>query len=160
MDENIGRNFSPLNVYACYSTTMGPINKWMTRLDSTHQIGLVPTLHGVLIVGWWCCTEGWRFNQVWAQFLGLAIFCFGLYLHNHWFYGQTEDTGGFSASNWSRTDPPRFSDCSWKWWWRGVKQAGGIFHPQELEMVLLVSQQPVTPSTNRDHSEIQRIKLV
>jgi hypothetical protein len=122
MDENIGRNFSPLNVSACFSTTRRAMNKWIAQSNSAHQIGLVPTLHGVLIVGWWCCTEGWRFNQVWAEFLCHAIFCFGLYLHIHWSYGQTEDMGGFSASNWSRTDPPRFSNCSWKWWYRGLKK--------------------------------------
>jgi hypothetical protein len=40
----------------------------------------------------------------------------------------------------------------------GCKNAGGIFHPQELEMFLLVSQ-PVAPSTNGGHRRIQRIKL-
>jgi hypothetical protein len=156
----MGRNFSPLNVYSCYSTTMGPIDKWITRLDSAHWIGLVPTLYGVLIVGWWCCTEGWRFNQVWAEFLCHAIFCFGLYLHNHWSYGQTDGTGGFSASNWSKTNPLRFSNCSWKWWYRGVKKAGGIFAPQKSGTFLLVSPQPLILWTNGGHRRIQRIKLV
>jgi len=40
MDENIGRNFLPWNVYACYSTTKAAIDKWMAPPDSTHQIGL------------------------------------------------------------------------------------------------------------------------
>ena len=150
----MARNFLPLNVLACYSTTRRVINKRMTRLDSAHWIGLVPTIHGVLIVGWWCCTEGWRFNQVWAEFLCPSIFCFGLYLHNRWPYGQTEGTGGFSALNWSKTDPPRFSDCSWKWWYRGVEKAGGIFPPRKLEMFLGVSPRPLILWTNRGHRRI------
>jgi len=124
--------FFTLNVYACYSTTMGPMDKRRPQRDSAHQTGLKPTLHAFLIVVWWCCTEGWRFNQVWAQFFGPAIFCFGLYLHNHWSYGQTEDTGGFSASNWSKTDPPRLSDCSWKWWYRGGEKSWRNFWPSEI----------------------------
>ena len=50
MDENIGRNFSPLNVSTCFSTTSGPMDKWMLQADSAHQIGLKPTLQGILIV--------------------------------------------------------------------------------------------------------------
>ena len=52
MDENIGRNFLPWNVYACYSTTNAAIDKWMAQPDLTHQVGLEPILHGVLIVDW------------------------------------------------------------------------------------------------------------
>jgi hypothetical protein len=37
MDENIGRNFSPLNVYDCYSTTKAAIHKWVVQTDSAHQ---------------------------------------------------------------------------------------------------------------------------
>ena len=50
MDENIGRKFLPWNVYACYSTTKSAIDKWMAQPDSTHQIGLEPTLYEVLII--------------------------------------------------------------------------------------------------------------
>jgi hypothetical protein len=50
MDENIGWNFLPWNVYACYSTTKSAIDKWIAQPDSTHQIGLEPTLHEVLII--------------------------------------------------------------------------------------------------------------
>src|SRR5271170_678519 len=50
MDENIGRNFSPLNVSGCTSTTSAPMDKWMPQADSAHQIGLKPTLQGILIV--------------------------------------------------------------------------------------------------------------
>jgi len=59
MDENIGRTFLLWNVYHCYSTTKGAIDKWMEQPDSTHQIGLGPTLHRVLILGWWCCPR-WK----------------------------------------------------------------------------------------------------
>ena len=50
MDENIGRNFSPLNVSACFSTTKAIIDKWMLQLDSARQIGPETTLQGILIV--------------------------------------------------------------------------------------------------------------
>ena len=36
---------------------------------------------------------------------------FCLYLNNQHSHGQTDATGGFSASNWSKTNPPRYSDC-------------------------------------------------
>src|SRR5271154_1642489 len=47
MDENIGRNFSPLNVFACFSTTRRAMNKWIAQSDSAHQTGLGPTPTGV-----------------------------------------------------------------------------------------------------------------
>jgi hypothetical protein len=50
MDENIGRSFSPLNVYDCYSTTNAAIDKWVVQTDSAHQRGLDTTLEEVLIV--------------------------------------------------------------------------------------------------------------
>jgi hypothetical protein len=50
MDKNIGRNFSPLNVYACWSITKGAMDKWMVQADSAHQRGLETTLEEVLIV--------------------------------------------------------------------------------------------------------------
>jgi hypothetical protein len=36
MDENIGRNFSPLNDYDRYSTTKAAIDKWVAQTDSAH----------------------------------------------------------------------------------------------------------------------------
>jgi hypothetical protein len=51
MDENISRDFSPLIVYACFSTTRRAMNKWIAQSDSAHQIGPGPTPHSVLIVG-------------------------------------------------------------------------------------------------------------
>jgi hypothetical protein len=52
MDENIGRYFSPWNIYACHSTARPAIEKRMAQARSTHQIGLTPTFHGVLILVW------------------------------------------------------------------------------------------------------------
>jgi hypothetical protein len=40
------------------------------------------------------------------------------------------------------------------------EKAGGIFHPQKLEMFGLVSPQPSILWTNGGHGRIQRIKLV
>jgi hypothetical protein len=50
MDENIGRSFSPLNVYDCYSTTEGAIDKWVVQTDSAHLRGPETTFQEVLIV--------------------------------------------------------------------------------------------------------------
>ena len=50
MDENIGRNFSPLNVYDCHSTTKAAIDKWVEQTDSPHQRGPETTFQEVLIV--------------------------------------------------------------------------------------------------------------
>jgi hypothetical protein len=50
MDENIGRNFSPLNVYDCYSTIKAAIDKWVVQTDSAHQRGPETTFQEVLIV--------------------------------------------------------------------------------------------------------------
>ena len=51
MDENIGRNFSPLNfVYDCYSTTKAAIDKWVVQTDSAHLRGPETTFQEVLIV--------------------------------------------------------------------------------------------------------------
>jgi hypothetical protein len=51
-DENIyfGRNFSPLNVYDCYSTTKAAIDNWVTQTDSAHQRGPETTFQEVLTV--------------------------------------------------------------------------------------------------------------
>jgi hypothetical protein len=58
-----------------------------------------------------------------AEFFTLRNWrCLGLYLHNHRSYGQTENMGGFSASNWSKTDPPRFSDCRLLMLYKEVKK--------------------------------------
>jgi hypothetical protein len=50
MNENIGRNLSPWNIYACHSTARTTIDKRMAQASSAHQRGLTPTFHGVLIL--------------------------------------------------------------------------------------------------------------
>jgi len=40
------------DVLACITTTRGAIGKWRLQRDSARRIGLKPTLHAVLIVGW------------------------------------------------------------------------------------------------------------
>ena len=50
MDENIGRNFLPLNVYDCYSTTKAAIDKWIAHVDLAHQRGQESTFPEILIV--------------------------------------------------------------------------------------------------------------
>jgi len=50
MDENMSRNFSPLNIYDCHSTTEAAIDKWVVQTDSTHQRGPETTFQEVLIV--------------------------------------------------------------------------------------------------------------
>ena len=142
MDENIGRNFSLLNISACCSTTRRAMNKWIAQADSAHWISLWPTPHGVLIVCCWWCTRGWRFLLVWATFWSPKILCFGLYLHNHCSYGQTEDNGGFSASNWSKFNTKRFSDCRVVMLYKAVKQFWAEFLLAEFSAFLLVTQEP------------------
>jgi len=47
------RNFSLSEIghdFACTSTTSSPMDKWILQVDSAHQIGLKPTLQGILIV--------------------------------------------------------------------------------------------------------------
>jgi hypothetical protein len=46
------------DLFACTSTTSGPLAKWMAQADSLHQIGLKPPLHAFLIIGCWCCKRG------------------------------------------------------------------------------------------------------
>jgi hypothetical protein len=69
-----------------------------------------------------------------------------------------EVTGRFSASNWSKTNPPCLSDCRLVMLYKGVKYLWAEFLPAEFGTFLLVAQQPEELWTNRDHSRIQRIK--
>jgi hypothetical protein len=95
------------NSFASGSTPSGPMVKWMAQAYPTHQFGLPPTLHAFLIAVESGCRgveEGFfsARNQEW--------FCF--WLHAQWSYGQMDGTGASSASTWSTTNPPRFSNCS------------------------------------------------
>src|ERR1700684_1902111 len=88
--------------------------------------------------------------------------CLCLLLNNHGTYGQAETTARFSAPNWSKTNPPRFSDCSLVMLYRGVKiqpSLGAIFWSRDF-LFWLVSPQPLILWTNGGHRRIQRIKLV
>jgi hypothetical protein len=51
MGENMGRDFSPLNVSSCFSTTKGAMAKRRPQADSAHQIGSKTTFHAILIAG-------------------------------------------------------------------------------------------------------------
>jgi hypothetical protein len=60
-----------------------------------------------------------------AEFLTLGNwrhFC--LYLNNQQSYGKMEGTGRFTASNWSKTNPPRFSNCRLLLLYKGMKMCG------------------------------------
>ena len=137
MDENIGRKFSPLNVSASFSTTSDPISKRRAQAYSAHQTGLETSLVAFLILGWWFFIDGWKYRP---EIFTLECFCFFLN-HWQWPHQQTEGTGVFSASNLSKTNPPRFSNCRWKWWYRGVKKLAEFFALMRLwrcSLVLLV----------------------
>jgi hypothetical protein len=69
-----------------------------------------------------------------------------------------EATAGFSASNWSKTNTPCFSDCRLVMLYKEVKEVWAEFLPAEFGMFLLVAQQPEVLWTNGDHSRIQRLK--
>src|SRR5271170_7279297 len=87
-----------------------------------------------------------------------AQFC--LYLNNQRSYGQMDAADGFSASNWSKNNPPHCSDCRLLMLYKVVKiqpSLGAIFVSRDFSF-WLVTQQPAIPSTNRDHRWIQRIK--
>src|ERR1700685_2359054 len=112
-NEKSWRNFSPSeigDVFACISTTIDSMDKRRAQADSARQTGLKPTLHTILIVVQ--SGDGGGRKRL-AEFFTLGNwrrFC--LYLNNQQSYGKMEGAGGFSASNWSKTDPPRFSNCS------------------------------------------------
>ena len=55
MKENPGRNFFDSeigDIFACDPVISTAMVKRTVQADSAHQIGLKPTLHAVLIVGW------------------------------------------------------------------------------------------------------------
>jgi len=122
------RNFSCSEIgpdFACPSTTSGPMDKWMLQAHSAHQTGLKPTLHTLLIViesgdrGWW---------KTLAEFFTLRNWrCFCLYLDNQQSYDKLEGTARFSASNWSKANSPRLSDCRLLVLHKGMKMCGRNF---------------------------------
>src|SRR5271155_2405698 len=105
------RNFSLSPDFACTSTTSDPMDEWMLQAYSAHQTGLKPILHAVLIL----VESGGRGGRINAAgiFHSSEIgrrFC--LYLNNRQLHAQMDATGAFSASNRSRNNPPRRSNCS------------------------------------------------
>ena len=87
---------------------------------------------------------------------------FWLYLHYQRSYGQTDATGGFSASNRSKTNLPRCSDCRLGILYKGVniqERLVGILQ-RDFGIFLIVSPPPMELWTNGCNWRIQRIKLV
>jgi hypothetical protein len=84
----------------------------------------------------------------WRNFFTLGNwrrFC--LYLNNQHSHGKMEHTGGFTALNWSKTNPPCLSDCTLLVLYRRRRSAGGIFCSHgTLEMFTCTSTvQPILP---------------
>ena len=120
--ENVHPSFQRFGYSA---PTRWAMDKRRPQADSAHQIGLETSLVAFLIVGWWCFINGWKY---WPEFFTLECFC--LYLNNQWSHGQMDATCGFSASNWSKTNPQRLSNCSWNLVWKSVLLlVNWNFHP-------------------------------
>ena len=63
-NEKVGGIFEIADAFACNSTAGdSAMVKWMAHANSAYSIGLKPTLHSDLNVGWLCCTR-WRRNSV------------------------------------------------------------------------------------------------
>jgi|SRR5271154_4797984 len=75
------RNFSLSEIgpdFACTSTTGSPMDKWMLQADSAYQIGLKPTLQGILIVVESGGRGGWKKL---AEFFALRLWRCSLVLY-------------------------------------------------------------------------------
>lgn len=80
-----------------------------------------------------------------------------------WSYGQTDGTGGFSASPWSKTNPQRFSDCRLVMLYQGVKQLWAEFSPAEFGTFFACSSRTKGAMAiwqNGDNGWIQLVKGV
>jgi hypothetical protein len=111
-DEKSCRNFLLSEIghdFACTSTTSRPMDKWILQADSAHQIGLKPTLQGILIVVESGGRGGWKKLPEFFALRNWARFC--SYLNNLWSHGQMDVTGRFGASNWSRNHLDGLSNC-------------------------------------------------
>ena len=64
----------------------------------------------------------------------LGRFC--LQLHNQRSYGKMDGTGRFSASDWSKTNPPRCSNCRLVMLYKGMKKCERNFLASDFENVL------------------------
>ena len=85
---------------------------------------------------------------------------FRLWLNNQQCYDKTDGTGGFSASNWSKTNPSRCSDCRLVMLYKVVKKLWAEFLHAELGTFLLLPQELQDLWTREGHSWIQHIKRV
>src|SRR5271155_5834215 len=107
--------------FACTSTTGSCMHKWMPQAHSAHQIGPETILQGVLIV----VESGGRGGRINAA--GIFHFSeigrrFCLYLNNRQSHAQMDATGRFSASNWSKNNPPRCCNCRLLMLYKVVKE--------------------------------------
>src|ERR1700724_3735633 len=70
---------------------------------------------------------------------------FCLYLNNQRSHGQMDATAGFSASNWSKTNPPRFSESRLLRLYKGMKVRGRHFSPSEIGDVFVCNSTTSAP---------------
>ena len=96
------------------STTRGAMVKRTAALDSAHQICLSTCTEDVLIVVGGSSSLDLKKQRNWSRF--------NLYLHDQGWYGKTDDSIGFSASNMSIHVLGRCSNCSWRAVITGLKK--------------------------------------
>ena len=108
------------------TTTNGAMDKCRPPLDSTHQIGLDGPWLAFLIVGWGCLIDAWKYRP---EFFCLECLC--LLLHNQGSCGRMDGTVGFSASNESRSNRPRLSNCRLEMLYKVVNKLGAEFRNLE-----------------------------
>ena len=73
---------------------------------------------------------------------------FCLYLNNQGSHEQTDGTGGFRVSNWSKTNSPSSSDCRLVMLYGVVKKPWTDFLPSEFGTPLLLAQELQELCTN------------
>ena len=144
------------NVFAYRFTHISAIVKWIVPCDSVYQIGPVSTPHNLFNSS----GDGlWGVEVYWAEFWkSKFLSCFHIWSHNQWCYDKMEATIGFSTSNRSRNYLPRYSDCRWWWYLRGVKFVGRNFLYLRVSCVSLIAPQPWIWKTNGDCCWIQHVK--
>jgi len=96
------------------SMTRGAMAKRMAALDSAHQICLSTCTEDVLIVVGGSSSLDLKKQRNWSRF--------NLYLHDQGWYGKTDDSIGFSASNMSIHMHGRRSNGSWRPFASGSKK--------------------------------------
>jgi hypothetical protein len=72
-----------------------------------------------------------------------------------------EGTGRFTASNWSKTDPPRFSDCRLVVLYKGMKTCGGKFLVSDFgDFLAILETKPAELWANGYYGWIQQVRKV